>query len=441
MAGGIPMIATEPGIATVRTAKGPLAHRWYYVGVLFLVTVFNFMDRQILPILLESIKRDLGASDSQMGLLTGFAFVLFFALSGIPIARAADAYSRRAIIATSLAFWSAMTMLAGYTTSFLQLSAVRAGLGIGEAATAPAAQSMLSDLFPDARRPLVLSLLAVAGPIGVMLAFIVGGQLEQAIGWRSTFLAVGAPGVLLAVLVIWTITEPSRGAAEDSWIDRGQPSLRETVSYLWQLRSLRYLTAGASLNLFCAWAMTVWSAPFLIRLHGMDTSAAGAWIGLGSGVGGIAGTLCGGLLAQRFARRDAAWQLRVPALTSALAAPFIVLFLTLPPSTAPPMYLGVTFFGAWMIGPVLATTQRLARVRMRAMAAALVAMAFNVVGTGLGPLAVGVMSDVLAPRLGVAAIRYAILVPATIAMLGAAACFARGATHVAAELADAARGE
>jgi predicted MFS family arabinose efflux permease len=409
----------------------------YVVAVLFLVTVFNFMDRQILPILLEAIKRDLGVSDSQMGLLTGFAFVAFFALSGLPIARAADAHSRRNIIAISLAFWSGMTMLSGCATSFFQLALTRAGLGLGEAATAPAAQSMLSDLFWASRRTAALSLLAIAGPTGVMLAFIVGGSLQEVVGWRTTFVAIGAPGFALALLVLLTVAEPRRGAAETSWLDGGRHDLRETLAYLWSLRSLRYLAAGASLNLFCAWGTTVWSASFLIRVHGMSTSAAGAWIGIASGVGGIAGTLTGGLMAERLSRRDAAWQFRVPAVTSALAAPFIVLFLTLPAFVALPMYFAAAFFGACMIGPVLAITQSLAKVRMRALAAALVAVAFNIVGNGFGPLVVGVSSDLLAPRFGPASIRYAILAPVTAAMLAAAWCFHRGERHIAAELARA----
>lgn len=407
---------------------------WYYVGVLFVVTVFNFVDRQILAILLESIKRDLHVSDSQMGLLTGFAFVSFFALAGLPIARAADLHSRKHIIAASLAFWSVMTMASGYAASFLQLSAARAGLGIGEAATAPTAQSMLSDLFSGARRTGVLSLLAVAGPIGVMLAFIVGGRLDQVIGWRMTFLAVGAPGLLLALLVFFTVPEPRRGAAEGTKVEVKPHTLAETVSYLWSLRSLRFLTAGASLNLFCAWAMTVWSAPFLIRVHGLDTTAAGSWIGVASGLGGIAGTLAGGHVAERLGRLNPAWLLRVPALTSAVAAPFIVLFLTLPTSAARLSYFVIAFFGSWMIGPVLAITQNLAKVRMRALAASLVALTFNVVGTGFGPLVVGVLSDLLAPQFGTSSIRVALLVPATVAMFGAAACFGYGSRCVAADL-------
>jgi predicted MFS family arabinose efflux permease len=423
-------------MATADRANAP-ARPWYVVTILFLVTVFNLMDRQILSILLEPIKRDLGASDTVMGLLTGFAFVSFFTLASVPIARAADEHSRRNIIAGALAFWSVMTMLSGLVASALQLAAARVGLGIGEAATLPASQSMVSDLFSPARRITAISMLAVAAPVGIMLAFILGGWLNQAVGWRLTFVALGAPGLLLALLVLLTVREPGRGAAEHESADVERYDLHETVTYLWSLRSLRYLTAGASLNVFGAWAMGVWSATFLIRVHGMGTSEAGAWLGLATGVGGIAGTLGGGLAAERLARRDARWLLRVPALASLLTVPFAVLFLTLPSPLASAMYLGGAFFGQAILGPVLAVTQGLAKVRMRARAAALVGMTFNLFGAGLGPLVVGVLSDVLAPRFGAESIRYALLAPVCTVLLGSALCFGRGARHVAAELARA----
>jgi MFS family permease len=326
-----------------------------------------------------------------------------------------------------------MTMVSGYATSFLQLAAARAGLGIGEAATAPAAQSMLSDLYSGNRRTGVLSMLAIAGPIGVMLAFIVGGRLQASMGWRMTLVAIGAPGFLLALLVLVTVREPARGAAEKVWIDSGQQNLRETLSYLWSLRSLRCITAGASFNLFCAWGMTVWSVPFLVRVHGMDAPAASAFVGLGSGAGGIAGTLAGGFIAESLSsRRNAKWQLRVPAVSSGLAAVFVALFLVLP-SPVWVAYFAASFLGSSMIGPVLSVTQNLAKVRMRALAAALVAMTFNVIGTGCGPLTVGILSDVLAPRFGAASLRYALMLPVT-AMLTAAWCFRLGERYVVTEM-------
>ena len=206
-----------------------------------------------------------------------------------------------------------------------------------------------------------------------------------------TFVALGAPGLLLTVVILLTIREPRRGASEGPVVDAKHYGLYDTIGYLWSLRSLRWLAVGASLNVFAVSAKLVWSAPFLIRVHNMNTDEAGAWLGITTGVGGIAGIVLGGLAAQRLARSDPAWMLRIPALTSALAAPFVVLFLTLPASSAPVMNLGASFFGASMMGPVLAVTQTLAKVRMRALAAALVTLVVNLIGAGLGPLTVGAL--------------------------------------------------
>ena len=418
--------ATSPNAGTRRAP-------WYTVGVLFLVTVVNYIDRQILAILLEPIKLELGASDTEMGLLTGFAFVAFFTVASLPIAMAADRYSRRNIIAVALAFWSAMTMASGFVVSFLQLAAARVGLGISEAAASPATHSVISDLFVRTQRTTALSLIAVAAPVGTMVAFALGGTLNQAVGWRLTLVALGAPGLLLTIVLL-TVREPSRGASDDRWVDTGRLGVRETLAHLWRLRSLRCSTAGASLALLAAWAMATWSAPFLMRVHGMNTEQAGAWLGLTTGVGGIAGTLLGGFVTQRLARTDPSWMLRFPAVTSLLAVPFIVLFLTLPVGAAPAMNLGGAFFGSCLLGPILAVTQMLAKVRMRALASALVGVTFNLVGAGLGPLVVGVLSDLLAPTLKTGSIRYALLVPTLAALLAAAEFFRRGTRYIRSEL-------
>lgn len=325
-------------------------------------------------------------------------------------------------------------MLSGYAASFLQLAAARVGLGIGESAATPAAHSMISDLFPKDRRTASLALLAVAAPVGTMMAFTIGGMVNAAVGWRMTFVALGAPGLLLTVLILVTIREPHRGASEAQPVDATHYGLHHTIGYLSSLRSLRWLAAGASLNVFAASALLVWSAPFLIRVHSMNTEAAGAWLGITTGVGGIAGTLLGGMTAQRLARTDPAWLMRFPAVTTGLAAPFALLFLTLPASSAPVMMLRVSFFGSCLLGPVLAVTQTLAKVRMRALASALVTLVVNLIGTGLGPLSVGVASDALAGSSGPSAMRYALLVPTVTALLGAALCFTRGARHVTSEL-------
>jgi predicted MFS family arabinose efflux permease len=407
------------------------SRRGYVMAVLFLVGVFNLMDRQILAILLEPIKRDLAVSDTALGLLTGLAFVSFYTLASVPIARLADARPRRNIIAAALAFWSVMTSLSGLAASFLHLALARVGVGIGEAGTAPASQSMVADLFPPERRAGALSLLAASTPVGLMAAFMLGGWLNQTVGWRLTLVLAGVPGFILACLVWLTVDEPRRGSSEPDAPDTTLYDLRPTLSYLASLPSLRLLTAGAGLNVFAGWALLVWSPAFLARVHGLPTTTAGAWLGLAAGLGGAAGALLCGLLAERLARRDARWLLGVPSLTTLLALPFVVLFLTLPTAgLALPTFFGVVFFGAALTGPITAVIQGLAKVRMRAMAAALVTLAYNAIGVGLGPLAAGALSDRLAPALGTGSLRAALLLTAGFGLVGSAALFALGARRL-----------
>jgi MFS family permease len=408
---------------------------WHVVGVLFLVGVFNTMDRQLLSVLLEPIRRDLAASDTVMGLLTGFAFVSFNALVSIPIARAADFRSRRDIIAAALAFWSVMTAAAGFVTSAAQLALARVGLGIGEAATAPASQSVLSDLFPLDRRTVPLTVLLVSTPVGFMVAFLAGGALSEALGWRMTFIVVGLPGLLLAAIVRLTIAEPPRGRLAAPGADPDCIDFAATVRYLWGFQSLRYLAAGATLSVFAGWAFLVWSPAFLARAHGMSTGEAGFWLGLAAGIGGVVGMLAAGFITGRLARRDRRWLLGVPAVVSFLGVPFVVAFLTLPGgAAAASMAFGVILFGPAILGPTATVTQSLAKVRMRAVAASLVMLTFNLGGLGLGPLTVGILSDLFAATRGTEGLRLALLVPIVSALTGAGVLFAAGARRLPSDL-------
>lgn len=408
---------------------------WYVVGILFLVGVFNAMDRQILPVLLEPIRRDLAASDTVMGLLTGFAFVSFNAVVSIPIARAADLRSRRDIIAAALAFWSVMTAATGLVTSAVQLAVTRVGLGIGEAATAPASQSVVSDLFPLDRRTVALTVLLVSTPVGFMTAFLAGGALSEAVGWRMTFIVAGLPGLLLAVIVRLTIAEPPRGGPAAAGAYPDHVDFVATLRCLWGFRSLRFLAAGATLSVFAGWAFLVWSPAFLARAHGMSTGEAGLWLGLAAGIGGVAGMLATGVITERLARRDRRWLLGVPAVVSLLGVPFVIAFLTLPGGkAAAAMAFGVMLFGPAILGPTATVTQSLAKARMRAVAASMVMATFNVGGLGLGPLTVGILSDVFAATRGSDSLRLALLLPIVSALMGAGALFTAGARRLPADL-------
>jgi predicted MFS family arabinose efflux permease len=413
------------------SSSGPTsAYGWYVATLLFLVGAFNLMDRQILAILLEPIKRDLQLSDTAMGLLTGFAFVALYTLTSLPIARLADTRSRRHIIAIALAGWSMLTSFSALCASFAQLAVLRVGVGIAESASGPAGQSMIADYFGATRRTAAMSLLAIAPPVGVMLAFIVGGALNEQLGWRMTLACMGAPGLVLALLWWISIREPARGASDDGSADDAHYGLATTARYLLALGSFRYMMLGASLSVFTITAMIVWSPAYLERVHGLSSSQVGLSLGLATGLGGIIGGLGAGMLAQRLAMRDVAWLMRLPALTSLLGGPLVAGFLLLGDSPAAlPMFLGIAFCTAAMLAPVMSATQSIAKVRMRAVAASLVTLTFNLIGTGLGPLIIGVVSDWLAPQLGAASLRAALWI-AALTSIAAACAFALAARHV-----------
>ena len=367
-----------------------------------------------------------------MGLVTGCAGVLFFALASIPLAQVADRSSRRALISISIAFWSVMTIVAGRTTTFMQLALARVGLGVGEAASGPASQSMISDYFEPAERAAPLAWIAASVPMGLMASFMIGGAMSEALGWRATLLWIGVAGLVLSVVVAVTVREPVRGASE-AGADTRVHDLGATLTYLWGLRSFRFLVLAASLDVFAGYVLLAWSPSFLMRVHDMGPTEVGAWLGLASGLGGVAGTFLGGGVAQRLGKRDPRWLLWVPAITCLSATPFAFLFLSLPATYAPYMFFGVMFFGPAMYGPVLGVTQSLAKVRMRALAAAVLMLVYSVLGVGLGPLTTGMLSDVLTPTLGEEAIRYAMGL-ALVGFVGSSVLFLYAAKRLPADL-------
>jgi predicted MFS family arabinose efflux permease len=405
--------------------------------LLFLIGVFNAADRRIIVVLLEPIRLEFGASDTAMGFLTGFAFVLFYSLATLPIARLADARPRRTLILIGLSCWSAMTALCGAVTSFWQLAVARVGVGVGEASYLPAGMSMVSDRFPQDRRPVALAVFSVSFPVGMMLAMIVGGSLGQTLGWRPTFLWVGGVGLAVAVLAAFLLEEPDRGHVEKPSADRALYGMRDTIAYLWALRSFRHLAAGGALAMFAATSMGTWGPTFLIRLHGLDIARAGAMLGLATGVGGIAGIFVLSAAGQRLARRDGRWLLWMPALIQLVACPFVALFLRFSdPRTAAAAFVPVAMSGAGVIPLTMAAAQGLAKVRMRALGAALVSFAVNLAGIGLGPFVAGVASDLIEPRFGPESLRYALFLNGLV-MLWAGAHFVIAARTLRDELARA----
>jgi MFS family permease len=426
-----------------RPRTGPETHEFdagyarYVLGVLFLVYVVNFIDRQILSILLDPIKQELDASDTQMGFLTGFAFALFYTGFGIPIARWADRGVRRSIIALGLTVWSVMTGLCGFVQSFGQLAVARIGVGVGEAACSPPAHSLISDFFPPERRATAFSIYNFGIPVGVMLGYLAGGWLLEFFDWRMAFFVACAPGLVMALVLRFTVREPRRGASEtvQASVSAGD-SLAEVARTLLSMRSFVLLSLAGGFAAFASYGFGSWVPAFLSRVHGMGPGEIGTWIGLESGVGGVLGMLGTGLLADRLGRRDPRWFAWLSALSIAIYVPFSVAFLLFDDQTAALMaYFIPVSLSSVYLGPSLALMHQLVAPGMRAVASSISLFMLNLIGMGLGPQAVGILSDWLSADYGAESLRWSLLAALTTKVL-AIALFLLAAGSVLSDLAE-----
>ena len=407
------MAQEVPASTTGATAKEQPSRAYanYVVGVLFVVYVFNFIDRQILSILLEDIKAELGVSDTAMGFLTGIAFALFYTVAGIPIARWADVWVRRSIIAMGLAVWSLMTAASGLVRNFPELVLARVGVGVGEAAGSPPAHSIIADYFPPERRATALSVYNMGINMGILFGFVAGGWINEFFGWRSAFFLVGLPGLALALVVRFTIREPVRGASEGATTDEPADPPMVVFRFLWSLRSFRHMALAGGLHAFAGYGFAQWAPTFLRRVHDLGSGEAGTYLGLIIGLGGAVGNVAGGLLADRLGRIDTRWYMWVPALSAIALVPFVVGFLMFDSLLLALLaYIPAVVLGAMWLGAVLAMTQALVRLRMRAVASAILFLILNLIGLGLGPQLVGIVNDWLAPTFGEEAVRYSLLI-------------------------------
>lgn len=389
-------------------------HQNKIVVVVILSAIYsvNYIDRQIVAILLDPIKEEFGVSDTVLGLLAGPAFALFYATVGIPLAMLADRTSRKRLIAWSLGLFSLMTLACGLAGQFWQLLIARVLTGVGEAGTGPASQSIISDLFKPHERATAQAGYAVGVNAGLMIAFFSGGWIAQQYGWRPAFVAAGLPGLLLVVVLMALVKEPVR-LVRDPQTDNLQtdnPTLIETVKVLWQRKSFLWLIVGGGLSAFASYGVTMFVPSFLMRSHGLSPANVGLILALFVGLGGGAATFMSGVLADRLSRTDMRWNMYVPALAALVPLPFWPIVILLDDSVlataalAVPLALGMVF-----IGPLIATVQTLAPVRMRARAAAIQMLIGNLIGLGLGPLVIGIISDVLRPYAGDNSLRFALL--------------------------------
>ncbi len=366
----------------------------YVLGVLVMVYVFNFVDRQILAILAESIKTDLGLSDTQIGALSGVAFGIFYATLGIPIARLADKYSRVNIISICLAIWSLMTALSGLAGNFWHLLAARIGVGIGEAGGSPPSHSLIADYFPTDARASALGIYALGIPIGILFGNLAGGWINEFFGWRSAFLLVGIPGILLALLLKFTVKEPPRGYSEGKTQTKDQVPFSQVLKTMWGFKSFRHLSLGAATQAFVGYGAIAWMPPFLIRTHDMSTGEVGTALGLIIGIAGGLGTFLGGFLADRLGKRDRRWYMWIPAFGFLIAVPFSIgVYLVGGLYAALAFYIIPAFTVNLYTGPTFGITQSLAPLVMRSAASALLLFIINIIGLVFGPTTVGLLSD------------------------------------------------
>ncbi len=429
-------MSTEDRAARLRAGIDGVSRR-YILVMLTLVYVINYLDRNILNILLPAIKAEFELSDAALGFLSGTVFAILYAALGVPVAWLADRVNRRNVIALSMLLFSAMTAVSAYAGSFLQLAGARIGTGIGEAGTSPSVNSIISDLYEPPERASALSFYAAGLNIGLLLAFFGGGWIEQHFGWRNAFLAAGIPGLIIALMFMFTVPEPKRGHAEQLADPGKAPPFLETIAYLWEQRSFRFIAAGTAMASFGGYAGNSFVPTFLARTHHMTPAEIGVTLAILFGAVGGLGTYFSGVFADWLGRRDVRWNMRVVYLSILIALPsFPVYFLS---SSLPLALAGAVLpviIGAAYLAPSYAMVQSLVPLRMRAQAAAILLFILNIIGFGTGPYLVGLESDKLAPLLHADSLRWALL-STVFTWLIAAWCFWMASRRLPAELARA----
>jgi len=401
------------------------AYANYVLALLTVVYAFNYLDRQLLSVLMVPIQAEFGVSDGQLGWLTGFLFAAIYTVAGIPVARIADVFGRRGVIAVGLTIWSAMTALTGFATSFAQLRLARVGVALGESGGTPPSFALISDYFTPERRATALGIFATGVSIGTLLGNVLGGWIGHELGWRTAFLWLGAPGLALALLFILTVREPPRAAAPP------KTSIRDVFGVLIGKPAFWWMVGGISFSAFAGYGFGVWKPTFLMRVHEFSLKGAGFAVGFVNLFTGIASSMLGGWLADRLAKRDPRGPMRLAALSALLALPFTLAFLFCPnPWIALLVVAPLGVVGGMWPPPTYAGSQNLVPAHMRALTTAIMLFFLNGVGLGLGPWLIGELSDRLSLEYGSQSIRFALAGGVFSYLLGAF-CYWRASRAIA----------
>lgn len=411
------------------SASRPARNAWLALSVLLFTYLVNFMDRQLFAVLQEEIRADLGLSDFQLALLGGSMFAVFYATAGLPLAWFADRTHRVRLIAVSCAVWSVFTALSGAALNFWQMALARIGVATGEAGGVSPSYSVLSDYFPASRRGLAIGLFSIGAPLGLMAGTALGAIIADALSWRWAFVILGAPGILLALGIVFFVREPKRGRFDGDRSGDAKAHPFGAITAVLSTPTLRYIALAAALTSFGGYGFYQWFPSFLIRTQGMALEDAGRLLAPVFLVG-VVGAIAGGWLADKLGQARPFAYGAVPAISILIGVPFFVLALQAPDGPTSLLFITIpTLLGYAWIGPVLAAAQTLSRPEHRASVAALLAFFNNLLGIGLGPLAVGAISDSLSGRLGEAeALRVGLLSIIAVYVIAAALFFAAGAT-------------
>lgn len=391
---------------------GDTTPRRYVLTILAALSAFNFLDQQLMGILLEPVRAEFKLTDIQLGFLSGLAFAALYTVLSIPAGIWAVSHSRRNLITVAAVLWGAMTMACGLAQSFTQLILARLGVGIGEAGGLPPSQAWISDLYKPGERAAALATLSAAGNVGLFLSFLVGGYIGHRYGWRVAFVAAGLPTLMLAVLLRLTVRDtpphPSAG------LERAGGSIalvREMFVRMWTDPMLRQLLIAAVLAMTVGFGAMAWIPSYLVRSHGLNIAQAGAYLAVVIGLGGALGSWLGGHISDRLRTRDIRWSLWLVAVVFVVARPFAMAFYGVGDTAlALALFVLPAAVGAIHIGPSVAILHERIEAPLRPLASAVFLMILTLVGLGLGPLAVGALSDIVFARHGEDSLRYALLV-------------------------------
>ncbi|NYI23638.1 spinster family MFS transporter [Sphingobium indicum] len=379
----------------------------FAIALLTMVSFFNYMDRMVLAVVLEPMKHELGLSDGELGLLSGVAFAVVYATMGIPLGRLADRTSRTRLLAACLGFWSVMTFATGLARNFAQLFLARVGVGIGEAGCAPAAHSLIGDYFPAHRRALGISLFQAGGIAGVSIGLMVAGTIAHSYGWRAALMVAGLASLPLLILLLM-LPEPAHQSAGKR--DNAE-SLWASLAALLRRRAFLHLNLGLGISSFGIYGIGQWQTTFLVRSMELDLRVAGFWSGLSHGTGGIIGVVCIGALTSYLMRRDSRWELWIPTIGYSASAPvFAAAFLATDWRLCVAMLTAGVGLSLSTSGVALSALQSFAEPWRRGTAVAIALFTSAMIGLGLGPYTIGLLSDLLHPVQGEESLRYALLI-------------------------------